>query len=327
MADRVLLTGSDGYVGSVLRAALEDAGMAVASLDTAFYGPIPPLLYRDIRDTNFVLSGDAMAHLAGLSNDPLGEINEALTYEINYAATVKIARQAKAAGLRRFIFASSQSIYGLSETDELLTEDAPKNPLTAYARSKWLAEQAIMELADDQFCVVALRPATVFGWSPRLRSDIVFNNFLAQAYTTGRIEVRGDGSEWRPVVHIRDLCSAFIACLTAPAEVVNGKAYNVGMDNYSVAMLAKTAASICKASITYGERSSDTRSYQTDGSRFQNDLKPTWWRSLKAGGRDMRAKFAETNFTAEDLGRKTNRLAQLKWLMESGKLDSELRWR
>jgi nucleoside-diphosphate-sugar epimerase len=334
MAENVLVTGSRGYIGSVLVPMLVGAGFAINGADAGYYrdcltGDDPAGdvgVNTDVRHTAPIFGADAIIHLAALSNDPLGELDPRLTDEINRDTTISLASIAKSAGIKRFILASSQSIYGLNESDEPLTEDAPKNPLTAYARSKWDAEQAIMELADDDFCVVALRAATVFGWSPRLRTDIVFNNMLAQAYTTSKIEVRGDGSEWRPVVHIKDLCNAYIACLEADAAKVNRQAFNVGTLNYRVSEIAEIAADTWPAEITYGERAPDTRSYRTSGYKLFTALGRMPLNGPRVGGLEMIQKFSETNFTAEDMGRKTNRLAQLQWLRETGKLDAELRW-
>ena len=167
-----------------------------------------------------------------LSNDPLGELAPGLTEEINFGGTIRLAKLAKQKGIKRFVYSSSQSMYGISDTEEELEEDkSQKNAITAYARTKWEAECALKELHNDDFTVVCFRPSTVFGASPRLRSDIVFNNLVACAYTTGKIEIKSDGSPWRPVVHVKDVCAAYIAGIEAPTELVGGRSYNVGIQN------------------------------------------------------------------------------------------------
>ncbi len=212
----VLVTGDKGYIGSVLTTALMARGYSVTGLDAGYFadclvepvGPPYPSMQRDIRDvTPADLAGvDAIVHLAALSNDPLGEFSPALTEEINLHATVRLAKLAREAGVSRFIYASSQSMYGVSSSDDELDEDASeKNPVTTYARTKWAAELALRELVTPQFTVVCFRPSTVFGASPRLRCDIVFNNFVACAATTGAIQIKSDGTPWRPVVHIKDV--------------------------------------------------------------------------------------------------------------------------
>ena len=222
----VLVTGAKGYVGSVLTDVLLDRGYTVVGLDTGYYeecliGDAPKpyrCIVRDIRD---VVAADleginAIVHLAGLSNDPIGELSPTLTEHINLEGTLRLATLARAAGVQRFVYASSQSMYGVSNTSaELDEDDSEKNPITAYARTKWEAEVALKRLATPDFTVVCFRPSTVFGASPRLRCDIVFNSMVACAYTTGRVEVKSDGTPWRPVLHVRDACAAFLAGLEA----------------------------------------------------------------------------------------------------------------
>ncbi|NBO54910.1 MAG: SDR family oxidoreductase, partial [Actinobacteria bacterium] len=231
---KVLVTGDFGYVGSVLVPLLVKRDYEVTGLDIGYFANCSLTStfkeYRrnakDIRDiaSEDVVGFDAIIHLAGLSNDPAGELQPELTEQINLDATVKLGRLAKSAGVKRLIYASSQSMYGISSSSEELDEDlSEKLPLTTYARTKWEAEIALKELQSDSFSVVCFRPSTVFGVSPRLRCDIVFNNFVACAYTTGKIEILSDGTPWRPVVHIRDVCSAFIAGLEAPLDLVAGR--------------------------------------------------------------------------------------------------------
>src|SRR6266545_477340 len=250
----VLVTGDVGYIGSVLTAVLREKGYGLRGYDTSYYAdcllyPVnldDPHIDRDIRDlrADDLKGVDAVIHLAALSNDPLGELAPDLTEEINLAATLKLAALSRDAGVTRFVYASSQSMYGISNTeDELDEDDSEKNPVTSYARTKWEAEQRLKTLASDDFGVVCFRPSTVFGASPRLRCDIVFNNLVACAYTTGRIEIKSDGTPWRPVVHVRDVCDAFIAGIEAPLSLVSGRSYNVGIPsgNFTVRDLAEAA--------------------------------------------------------------------------------------
>lgn len=325
----LMLTGGQGYIGSVLVNSIPDDMLIV---DMGYFAEQPA--GQDIRDITGIQPGvfEAIIHLAGLSNDPLGELDEALTFDINHHATVRLARMAKEAGVKRFIFASTQSIYGIASGDDYLTEDAPKNPITAYAKSKWLTEQEVLAMASEDFCVVALRAATVFGWSPRFRSDIVFNNLLASAFTTGRIDVRSDGSPWRPVVHIQDLCDAYVACLKCPPHLINGRAFNVGLKNYTVLELADIVKELApEAKVTFGAESADERTYRTDGTRIHSvlgELLPQRSRGIRAEGQNMLEQFARIGLTeAQFRGPETNRLARLKALIADGKLDAELRWR
>jgi len=341
---KVLVTGAKGYIGSVLTDVLSERGYEVVGLDAGYYaeclldaGPAPyPCITRDIRDVCAAdLEGiDAVIHLAGLSNDPLGELSPSLTEKINLQGTLRLATLAREAGVRRMVYASSQSMYGVANTSsELDEDDSEKNAITAYARTKWEAELALKRLAMPDFTVVCFRPSTVFGASSRLRCDIVFNSMVACAYTTGKIEIKSDGTPWRPVLHIRDACSAFIAGLEAPAALVAGRSYNVGIanGNYSVRDLADAAGRAVPGSvITYtGEHGSDARTYRVSFARILSELKD-WYRpewDLDRGGAELVALFDRVGFTeAQFRGRMTNRLGQLKHLIELGRLDSELRW-
>ena len=288
MTAKVLVTGDKGYIGSVLTGVLASRGHAVVGLDIGYFqeclidaSPAPyPSIQRDIRDVTAAdLAGiDAVIHLAGLSNDPLGEFSPRLTEQINFEGTLRLARLAREAGIRRFVYASSQSMYGVSSTDsELDEDDSEKNAITAYARTKWDAEVALKQMVTPNFTIVCFRPSTVFGASPRLRCDIVFNSMVACAYTTGRVEVKSDGTPWRPVLHVRDACAAFMAGLEAPASLVAGRSYNVGIanGNYSVRDLAEAAGrSVPGSVITYtGEHGSDARTYRVSFQRILSELK------------------------------------------------------
>lgn len=278
---------------------------------------------------------DAVFHLAALSNDPLGEFDSKLTDEINYQATLRLAKLAKEEGVKRFIFSSSQSMYGVSNTDEELDEGmSSKNPLTAYAKTKWQAEQEIKKLNSPDFTIVCFRPSTVFGLSPNLRCDIVFNNLVASAYTTGRIEIKSDGTPWRPVIHVRDVCQAFLAGLEAPQNLVFGQSFNIGIKNgnYTVRQLAEAAQkSVPGSSLVFtGEHGSDSRTYRVSFNKILTILKdyyrPEW--DLISGGKELVKFFDETKFTEEMFrGRMCNRLPQLKYLVEKERLDKKLFWK
>lgn len=341
----VLVTGNLGYIGAVLCDELSRKGYKIAGLDTNYYEGIAPIpknknlvkqIKKDIRDVaSEDLEGiDAVIHLAALSNDPLGEFDASLTKNVNYKSTIKLAKLAKKAGVKRFIYSSSQSMYGISDTDEELDEEkSQKSPLTAYAKTKWDAEVGLKKLASDKFIVVCFRPSTVFGASPKLRCDIVFNNLVACAYTTGKIEIKSDGTPWRPVVHVRDVCSAFIAGLEAPGKMVANQSFNVGIPNgnFTVRNLAEAAQRSVKGSslIFTGEHGKDSRTYRVSFKKILTKLKdyfhPEW--DLDKGGKELVNFFKETNFTEEMFrGRKTLRLAQLKYLIDSKKINKNFYW-
>ena len=322
---------------------LQSLGHEVVGLDSGYFADCLlgeakesfSQLSKDIRDvvSNDLEGVNAVIHLAGLSNDPLGELAPGLTEEINYGGTIRLAELAKQAGVKRFIYSSSQSMYGVSETDEELDEDlSSKNPITAYARTKWEAELRLKELQSPSFLVCAFRPSTVFGVSPRLRCDIVFNNLVACAYTTNKIEIKSDGRPWRPVVHVQDVCAAFLAGLNAPSELLAGRSFNVGIPkgNFTVRQLAEAAQRSVPGStlIFTGEHGNDSRTYRGSFNRILTDLKdyfvPSW--DLDRGGRELVEFFTKINFTEQDFrGWKTTRIMQLHRLKDAGKLDHGLR--
>lgn len=341
---KVLVTGNEGYIGSVLVPTLQDLGHEVVGYDIGFYKDC--LLYdipedikqikKDIRDVSLEdLEGiDAIIHLAALSNDPLGELSPGLTEEINLQATLKLAGLAKAVGVKRFIYSSSQSMYGISTFEGELEEDnSEKNPITSYARTKWDAELALNEMQSNEFTVTSFRPSTVFGASPRLRCDIVFNNLVACAYTTGKIEIKSDGTPCRPVVHIKDVCAAYIAGLNAPVELIAGRSFNVGIPNgnFTVRQLAEAAQrSVLGSELTFtGEHGNDARTYRVSFERILTELKdyykPEW--DLDKGGKELVELFNKTSFTETDFrGRKTTRLAQLSYLQDTSVVDAKMRY-
>ncbi len=340
---RILVTGNEGYIGSVLTGKLEQLGHEVVGLDIGYYSECVisnikekyKKIKKDIRDINAedLSKIDAIIHLAALSNDPLGEFKPSLTEEINFSATLKIAKLAKTIGVHRFIYASSQSMYGIAKEGKELDEDmSEKNPITAYAKTKWLAEIELKKICSNDFTVVCFRPSTVFGASPRIRCDIVFNNFVACAYTTGKIEIKSDGTPWRPIIHIDDVCNAFIAGLNAPKEIVSGKSYNIGVKNgnYTVREIAEAATKSVKGSsvIYTGEHGKDSRTYKVSFDKIFHELgkwyKPKW--SLIDGGKQLVEFFNKYKFLESDFrGFKTNRLIKLRSLVDDNIIDENLR--
>ena len=340
---KILLTGNQGYIGTVLYQYLTQNGYSVTGYDSGYYKDCnltiiadpKKQISKDIRDVNENdLEGiDIVVHLAALSNDPLGDFDEKITYQINHLSTSKLADISKKMGLKRFIFVSTQSLYGISNTDDELDEVNSKiNPLTAYAKSKYLAEQDLLSMADDNFQVCIFRPSTVFGSSPRLRCDIVYNNLLGSAFTLNKIEIKSDGSPWRPVIHIKDVCQAIHAGIVTNSEKINKKIYNIGIrnGNFTVKDIANAANSILPNSrINYtNEHGSDSRTYKVSFSKIFEELneyyKPDF--DLKSGGRELVDYFIKTNFTRESFeGSNTNRLKKLKELVANNKLDNNLR--
>ncbi len=331
----ILVTGNLGYIGPVLTVKLEKLGHKVVGFDIGYFSECLTSVYntpknqiikdlRNIKDED-VENIDVVIHLASLSNDPLGEFMPELTNEINYIATIKLAEIAKKKGVKKFLFASSQSIYGISKTNNELDEDnSIKNPITSYAITKWKAEQELMQMANNNFCVTALRPSTVFGPSPRFRADIVFNNLLACAYTSKKIEIWSDGSPWRPVIHIDDVCEAFISCIKSDEEIINKEAFNVGIPggNYTVKQIAEAAQrSFPDSKLAFlNQTGNDNRTYKVNfdkiNSKLKNFFKPIW--NLENGGLELIKYFNEINLKSEDFrGRKTIRLKQLKYLAEN----------
>jgi nucleoside-diphosphate-sugar epimerase len=337
---KVLVTGHHGYIGSVAAPMLVEAGHDVVGLDTFFYEGcdfLPdrvnvPALRMDIRDvTPEVLEGfEGVVHFAALSNDPLGELDAELTREINLRGTVSLARAAKEAGVRRFVFASSCSMYGASGTDELMTEDAPLRPLTAYAESKVRAEEALSELADADFAPVFMRNATAYGSSPRVRFDVVLNNLSAWAYTSGTVLIMSDGTPWRPLVHVRDIVGAASAALVAPAERVTNQAFNVGAnsENYRISELAEIVhETFPGCTVDYAEGAGpDPRSYRVEFSKLAAALpaaKPVW--TAQDGALELLAAFQSVALISDGFDSYT-RLVRLKALVDQGVLDGDLRW-
>lgn len=339
---RVLVTGHNGYIGSVMVPILQAAGHEVVGLDSFFFEDcgLPgedhhvPALRKDIRDVlpSDLEGFDAVAHLAALCNDPLGDLHPEWTYDINHKASVQLATMACAAGASRFLYASSCSMYGAAGGDEVLTEEAPLRPLTSYAISKVRTEEDVSKLADRSFSPVFMRNATAYGLSPRLRADVVLNNLVCWAHTTGRVRIMSDGTPWRPIVHVQDIARAFAAVLAAPRETIHNQAFNVGAngENYQVRELAEIVQNtVPGCTVEYAEEAGpDPRSYRVDFNKLSRafpDFKPQWNASF--GAKDLYAALQEANVTLADFhGRKYIRLSQIKHLLGRQLLDDTLRW-
>jgi nucleoside-diphosphate-sugar epimerase len=341
---RILVTGHKGYIGMVMVPMLIEKGHEIVGLDSDLYQQCTfgdedgiqnvPALKKDIRDVEPAdLDGfDTVIHLAGLSNDPLGDLNPELTLEINHAASVRLARLAKEAGVTRFIFSSSCSNYGAAGQD-LVNEESELNPVTPYGISKVRVEEDVMKLAGANFSPTFPRNATAYGVSPRLRFDLVLNNLVAWAFTTGRVHLKSDGMAWRPIAHIEDIARAFIAILHAPCELVSNLVVNVGRteENYRVRELAEIVGQTVPGSqIEYaGGASADKRCYRVDCSKLAKTLpefKPQW--NARRGAEELYAAFQKVGLTLEDFeGPRYKRVAHIKHLLSTGRLDQTLRWR
>lgn len=338
---RVLVTGNSGYIGTALVPMLIESGHDVTGLDTDLYEgctfgdemPVVPSIKKDVRDVDpSDLKGfDAVIHLAGLSNDPLGNINPDLTYEINYAASARLARLAKEAGIKRFLFSSSCSTYGAAG-DQMQTEEADLNPVAPYGHSKVMAEREISALASADFSPTFLRNSTAYGVSPRLRFDIVLNNLVAWAYAAGLVYMKSDGSPWRPIAHIGDISQAFILAMEAPREQVHNQAFNVGSnsENYRIRDLAnivKDTVPGCR--IEYApDAGPDKRNYRVDFTKFTNafpNFKPKW--NARLGAEQLYEAYKKHGLKVEDFeGPKYKRIDHILQLRDQGRLDASLRW-
>ncbi len=339
----VLITGADGYIGSLLGPYLLQRRIQAAGLDTGFYrsgwlyptsAPRPFVISKDIRDVTVEdLQGfDAIAHLAELSNDPLGQQDPALTHEINHSGSVHLANMARKAGVRRFVYTSSCSVYGVGKPDQILDENSDVNPQTAYAECKVKVENDLSDMADDDFEPCFLRNATAYGASPRQRFDIVLNDLCGLAWTTREIKLSSDGTPWRPLVHALDICQAIHQSLTAPADAIRGQRFNVGSteQNYRVREIAEIVArEFPGCTLTIGAPSADNRSYRVNFDKIGKILpgfKCQWTAEL--GARQMRQVFERIAMTADDFRAPPyTRLKMLMKLRGANLLDDRLYWK
>jgi nucleoside-diphosphate-sugar epimerase len=342
---KVLLTGTEGYIGARAAPILAARGHQITGLDTGYYrdgtlylDPVglpmaPHTVFKDLRRvTPEDFEGfDAVVHLAELSNDPLGENRPEVTFQINHEGSVRLAKAAKQAGVRRFVYASSCSVYGLGSGGDFLDETSTTNPQTSYAKCKVAVERDVGAMAGSEFCVTFLRNATAYGPSPRMRFDIVLNDLCALAWTRKKIAMTSDGSPWRPIVHIEDIIDAMRCTLEAPAAAVNGQIFNVGStaENYRIREIAQIVSEAfpgCEVSV--GPPSADNRSYRVRFDKVESKLpgfRARW--TARRGAEELRKLFERIEFSPQSYEfRAFTRLKQLKYLQGSGQLDQDLYW-
>jgi nucleoside-diphosphate-sugar epimerase len=339
---KVLVTGADGYIGAVLAPLLLERGHDVTGLDCGYYRngwlyndnrTWPPIVSKDVRQvrTQDLEGFDAVVHLAELSNDPLGEHDPRTTYDINHRGSVELAKKAKRAGVARFVYTSSCSVYGAAEDGETRTEASPTSPQTAYAKCKVMVERDVAPLADRAFAPVFLRNATAFGASPRMRFDIVLNNLCGLAWTTGKIAMTSDGTPWRPLVHVEDICEAIRLCLEAPADAIRGEVLNVGSDeqNYRIREVAEIVAAVFPGcALTFGPHGGDNRSYKVSFAKIRERLPAFRCRwSAERGAAQLREIFERVAMPPEVfLYRAFTRLQQLRHLIATRQIDRDFYW-
>ncbi len=339
---RVLVTGADGYIGVLLASLLTEQGWDVVGLDTGFYRDgwleagtrlhRPPCMTKDIRHVGEEdLKGfEAIVHLAELSNDPLGQYSPAITHDINHRGTVSLAGNCKRVGITRFVYTSSCSVYGLG-SDAPRTEEWETDPQTAYAQCKVFVERDVSGMADDSFSPTFLRNATAYGYSPRMRFDLVLNNLAGLAWTSGKIAMISDGTPWRPLIHVSDICQAILCTLAAPRDVVHNQVFNVGdnKENYQVREIAELIAHVFPGcELTFGPRNGDNRSYRVAFDKINNRL-PGFrcHRDALQGASELRELFEHLKLTRDMFEfRGFTRLKQLDHLRRTGRLDERFFW-
>lgn len=342
---KLLVTGVEGYIGCLLAPLLQSRGHEVLGLDTGYYRDgwlfsdrklvpgFPRFINRDIRqiEAEDLLGIDAVVHLAELSNDPLGDNNPEVTFQINHLASVRLAELAKAAGVKRFVYTSSCSVYGVANGEQALTETSPTDPQTAYARCKTLVERDVGQLASKDFSPTFLRNATAYGASPRMRFDIVLNNLCGIAATTGKISMTSDGSPWRPLVHLLDICEAICCALDAPRDAIHNEIFNVGhdADNFQVREIAQIVADVYPGcELSFGPAGGDNRSYRVSFAKIHAQLpgfRCNW--DARKGAQQLRDVFQRIGLDRERFeARPFTRLKQLKYLLTSGQIDERFFW-
>ena len=338
---KILVTGSEGYIGTVMMPLLMESGFEVVGLDNCYYdeGNLNEseflkyeLIKKDVRDVSIEDFKDkgyyGVVHLAALSNDPLGMLDEKLTYDINYKATVDIARLAKEAGVKRFVFASSCSLYGQGG-NEALSEEDPSNPQTVYGKSKILAEEGLAKLADDDFSPTYMRNSTAFGFSPRMRFDIVVNSLSGYAKVDKEIKILGDGKPWRPLVHVKDICRAVIHVLNSPKDLIHNQAFNVGdtEENYQIKSIAehvKKYFNDCEIKIAKDD-AGDTRDYNVSFKKLNDELGFKIENTLDMGIEDLKNEYDKVDLNEQFEHRYYTRLKQIQHLLDEGIVDNDLR--
>ena len=343
---KIFLTGNQGYIGSVMEEVLLKEGYDVITVDTGFFlgkDFIPHdeivqknrknQIIKDIRSltTEDLKGGDVVIHLAALSNDPLGNLDPNITHDINYQATARLGELAKAAGVKRFIYSSSCSLYGAADTTQALTEEAPFNPQTPYAQSKVDSEAALSKLSSETFAPIFMRNATVYGLSPRMRFDLVVNNLCGWAFTTNEVVMMSDGKPWRPIVHVRDLCNAFVAAIETPLEQVNNQAFNVGInsENFRVKEIAEAVVQGIPESTLkcLNQNPNDTRSYRVNFDKIQTlkKFQPLW--DLRKGIKELHKSFQALPLTKELFEHEYfTTLKRMQGLLARQEINKELRW-
>ncbi len=339
---KVLVTGTEGYLGSLLPPLLLERGHEVLGVDTGYYkvgwlyngtAVTAKTLNKDIRHitTEDLAQIDAIVHMAELSNDPTGQLSPTITYDINHQGSVRLATLAKAAGIRRFVYMSSCSVYGVATSGEITTESSPVNPQTAYAECKTLVERDLQLMADDDFSPTFMRNATAFGASPRMRFDIVLNNLAGLAWTTKEIKMTSDGTPWRPLVHALDICKAISCALEAPRDIIHNQIFNVGdtANNYRVKEVAEIIAeTFTGCQLTFGDNGSDNRSYRVSFEKINQKLpgfKCDW--NAPLGAEQLFKLFQQIDLTSETfLSRGFTRLKQLEYLIRTQQIDKDFFW-